>query len=428
MATINQTDLGATGRYIRFDQPELDDLGAQTHLAYVRPTNAGGGGFGYLYGKTPSASISGPRFYLGAAEGSGFAFAVASANGGYPSAVSSSGDVTFSAWQHLAATWDGTAAASGIVLYRDGADVTTTRQAGLAPVQPDAANNVFLMNRNGLGREYVGDFAYYAIWNRVLSGAELDSARTNGPLSVPSGLVLLYANGADLGPSSLAVSARSTYAAGALPPNTALGGAADTTAPTLTSASATATGATTASGSVTTDEANGTLYWLASANATELVATVKAGSSQAVTAIGAQPVTVTGLTASTPYYLHFVHTDAAANDSAVASSAQFTTDAETVVVKGATITLYNGATPQSSLTDLRVLWWDATAPDGTAPDYYSSTESTDAAGLLSIDIDAVTALSVGDYGYLHVHKAGTLGNQYRDAVVFSGAVQVQDIG
>ena len=203
---------------------------------------------------------------------------------------------------------------------------------------------------------------------------------------------------------------------------------ADTTAPTLTGPSATATGATTASGSVTTNEGNGTLYWLASANASELVATVKAGSSQAVTAIGAQPVTVTGLTASAPYYLHFVHTDAAANDSAVATSPQFTTDAETVAVKGVTITLYNGATPQANLTDLRALWWDAAAPDGTAPDYYSATESTDAAGLLSIDLDAVTALSVGDYGYLHVHKAGTLANQYRDAAVFSGAVQVQDIG
>jgi hypothetical protein len=103
--------------------------------------------------------------------------------------------------------------------------------------------------------------------------------------------------------------------------------AADTTAPTLTSPTASATGATTASGSVSTNEANGTLYYLASANATELVATVKAGSSQAVTAAGVQNVTVTGLTASTSYYLHFVHTDAAANDSTVATSGQFTTAA-----------------------------------------------------------------------------------------------------
>lgn len=103
--------------------------------------------------------------------------------------------------------------------------------------------------------------------------------------------------------------------------------ASDTTAPTLTSPTASATGATTASGSVSTNEANGTLYYLATANASETVAMVKAGSSQAVTATLEQPVTVTGLTASTSYYLHFVHRDAAGNDSAVATSAQFTTAA-----------------------------------------------------------------------------------------------------
>ena len=101
----------------------------------------------------------------------------------------------------------------------------------------------------------------------------------------------------------------------------------DTTAPTLTSPTASATGSTTASGSVSTNEANGTLYYLASANATELVATVKAGSSQAVTANGAQSVSFTGLTASTPYYPHYLHRDAAGNDSAVATGAQFTTSA-----------------------------------------------------------------------------------------------------
>lgn len=101
----------------------------------------------------------------------------------------------------------------------------------------------------------------------------------------------------------------------------------DTTAPTLTSPSAAATGATTASGSVETNEANGTLYYLASANASESAATVKAGSSQAVTASGSQSVSITGLTAATPYYPHYLHRDAAGNDSAVASGAQFTTSA-----------------------------------------------------------------------------------------------------
>lgn len=121
---------------------------------------------------------------------------------------------------------------------------------------------------------------------------------------------------------------------------------ADTTPPSLTSPAASATGATTASGSVSTNEANGTLYYLASANATESVATVKAGSSQAVSASGVQNVTVTGLTASTSYYLHFVHTDAAANDSAVKTSAQFTTSA----AGDATVPTLTGAVTFASVT------------------------------------------------------------------------------
>lgn len=103
--------------------------------------------------------------------------------------------------------------------------------------------------------------------------------------------------------------------------------AADTTAPTLTSPTGTQTGSTTASGTVSTDEANGTLYYLASINATETAATVKAASSQTVTATGTQSVSFTGLTASTTYYAHYCHTDAAANDSTVANSASFTTAA-----------------------------------------------------------------------------------------------------
>jgi hypothetical protein len=100
----------------------------------------------------------------------------------------------------------------------------------------------------------------------------------------------------------------------------------DTTAPTLTSPTGTQTGGTSASGTVTTNEANGTLFRLASINATESVATVKAANiTQAVTATGVQNVTFTGLSPSTTYFAHYVHTDAANNDSARVSSSSFTT-------------------------------------------------------------------------------------------------------
>lgn len=102
---------------------------------------------------------------------------------------------------------------------------------------------------------------------------------------------------------------------------------ADETDPVLTSPTATATGETTADGSVTTDEDNGTLFYLTSANAIEDEADIiSLGESQAVIATGAQSVSITGLTENTAYYTHYVHQDDAGNNSNVATSDQFTTD------------------------------------------------------------------------------------------------------
>lgn len=102
----------------------------------------------------------------------------------------------------------------------------------------------------------------------------------------------------------------------------------DAVAPILTLPTGVATSDTEADGTVTTDEANGTLYYYASINVSETAATIRSsGSSQAVTATGVQNVSVTGLTASTNYYLHYVHDDTTPNESNVASSAQFATPA-----------------------------------------------------------------------------------------------------
>lgn len=104
-------------------------------------------------------------------------------------------------------------------------------------------------------------------------------------------------------------------------------GVADTTAPILSSASATQIGSYSASGSVTTDENNGTLYFLASTNVSEVSSVVKASpNSQMISAIGPQSVSVTGLSPSTTYYMHYLHRDVAGNDSAVLSTTGFDTD------------------------------------------------------------------------------------------------------
>lgn len=143
----------------------------------------------------------------------------------------------------------------------------------------------------------------------------------------------------------------------------------DTTAPVLSSAAATTLSQTTASGSVSTDEGNGTLYWYVSTSATPpTAANLKAGTgavaygNQAVSSTGAQSVSsITGLTAETTYYIHYLHRDAAGNDSAIATTSAFLTwgnnlisnggfDSDTVWTKGSGAwTISGGAAHHNNL-------------------------------------------------------------------------------
>lgn len=130
------------------------------------------------------------------------------------------------------------------------------------------------------------------------------------------------------------------------------GSGGDTTPPILSSPTGTATGSTTAIVGATTDEGNGTLYAFVSTSATPpSAATLKAGTgaawagSQAVGSTGAKTLNTTGLTASTGYYAHLLHTDAAGNDSNIVTSAQFTTYA---VAAGATVSAAASLIPGSA--------------------------------------------------------------------------------
>jgi len=111
----------------------------------------------------------------------------------------------------------------------------------------------------------------------------------------------------------------------------------DTTAPTLTLPLALPLGDTSGYLGVTTNEANGTLYYVVTTSATPpSAAQVKAGQnnggtaavyagSQAVSATGAQSATATGLSSATAYYAYFMHEDAGGNQSSVSASSAFTT-------------------------------------------------------------------------------------------------------
>jgi len=99
----------------------------------------------------------------------------------------------------------------------------------------------------------------------------------------------------------------------------------DATAPILSNPTGVATGNTTATGTVDTDEA-GTLFFFASTNSSESAATIKASGESQVATTGTQNVSFSGLLAGTEHFAHYVEDDDANNESNVVSSAAFETD------------------------------------------------------------------------------------------------------
>lgn len=132
--------------------------------------------------------------------------------------------------------------------------------------------------------------------------------------------------------------------------------AADLVAPTISSPVGTQTGSTTATIGATTNEANGTFYGVVTTSATAPTATqIEAGQNHlgaaatyagntAVSSTGAKTLNATGLAASTGYYAHLMHKDAAGNRSNVVSSLLFTT------LAGGSLTGYTPSITKTSAT------------------------------------------------------------------------------
>ena len=108
------------------------------------------------------------------------------------------------------------------------------------------------------------------------------------------------------------------------------------TAATLTSPTGTQTGDTTATGTVSTNQASGTMYAVVTTSATPPTATqVKAGQNNAGSAaafagsaaatLGTNTINATGLSGGTTYYFYFAQENTVPLKSSVAASASFTT-------------------------------------------------------------------------------------------------------
>lgn len=236
MPVVTSTEASVTDVFVSYSHATLNNLGSCTIVAYAKPTGSGEGGFGYLFGKTPSGSVAGPRLYIdhnGA--GPRLAFGSSSAGAGLPTASTTSGTVTYSAWAYFTCTFDGTLNGSGINLYINGVDQRDAGSLtnGTSALSDDSANAVYLMNRQGLARDFVGDVAWIAVWDRVLNSTEraqvVNGAGGEGPFSVPSGLVLCFANDTDYA-QGLSQASRSARSTGSAPTNTTLGSTTTTIA------------------------------------------------------------------------------------------------------------------------------------------------------------------------------------------------------
>lgn len=249
-----------------------------------------------------------------------------------------------------------------------------------------------------------------------------------------------YVSATDLTPTNTALATAGfggTYIGAVQPVNP------DETAPVLTSPTATATGPTTATASVTTDDGNGTLNFLASTNATETASTVKAALSQAVTTSGEQSISLEGLDPETTYYVHFVQINGASLESEdVVSTAAFTTPAITYpVLSGASGAATGSFSVSGSVTTdtaggtiYAALTTSATPP--SAEDIVAS--PTDAAtvtdvGEYSVSADSLSSSTLYYWHFIHVDADDLPSNiasasvrtneyvQYGDPVAFDGA-------
>lgn len=137
-------------------------------------------------------------------------------------------------------------------------------------------------------------------------------------------------------------------------------------APTLSGATASATGPQTYSASVTTDNATGTLYHIVNTSATATVSAIKAGASQPVTEVGVQTVTGGGLAEETNgLRVHFVHTDDGGQDSNVISTSAFNTPA--IIPSAATVVIEPLVAGQSCLINTGIQDFNPTSVTFSAP-------------------------------------------------------------
>lgn len=231
---LTRSELGAVGRYISLGNPSaLNNLGPCTWMSYHKADSSGQGNAGYVFGKTPAGSVTGPRLFATTGQTMTFGTDATSGTNGSPYRTPALVSYPLGSWVHAAVHFTRSAGyATAIQMFTDSlGDLTpvasyAAQSNGAGSIIDDTSRLFYILNRPGIDRAFVGSVAWLACWSGLLELEDMQSIIENGPLSHLDGMVLCFADGEDLGPNELPVLARTTAVDGDMPPNLILGPAA----------------------------------------------------------------------------------------------------------------------------------------------------------------------------------------------------------
>jgi hypothetical protein len=97
--------------------------------------------------------------------------------------------ITANVWQHVLATWDGSAGMSHVHLYINGVQADGTGSSGTGPEQDDAGTPLTIGNRQvDSAKGFTGAIDDVRVYNRVLSSAEIQTLADATSPSAPASL------------------------------------------------------------------------------------------------------------------------------------------------------------------------------------------------------------------------------------------------
>src|SRR5262249_15347221 len=151
-------------------RPSLDDLGPLTVAAWIRPATLTAAGAGQRRIVAKESSLPG-RWLLIHTGGVDFVkeFSITELR------RSTLGGLTQNSWQHVAATWDGSASATGVHIYINGVEPPYNADQDAAGVRvPDtAAVDLLIGNTASFDKQFSGAIDDVRVYARVLSQAEI---------------------------------------------------------------------------------------------------------------------------------------------------------------------------------------------------------------------------------------------------------------